>query len=200
VIETADNERRRIERNLHDGAQQRLLALAVRFELAGQQVETVPERAAGLLTSASAELQLALAELRELAHGIHPSVLSHLGLADATRSLAARSTIPIWLLALPSVRLEESAEAAAYYVLSETTTNAQKHAQASAIQVRATFSQGLLTVEVADDGVGGAVEENGSGLLGLRDRVEATGGTLEIVSPAGQGTRITAYIPALVAG
>ena len=199
VIETADNERRRIERNLHDGAQQRLLALAVRFEIAGQQVEAVPERAAGLLTNASAELQLALAELRELAHGIHPSVLSHLGLADAVRSLAARSTIPIWLRALPSVRLDEGAEATAYYVLSETTTNAQKHAQASAIHVRATFSQGMLNVEVADDGVGGAVEENGSGLLGLRDRVEAAGGTLEIESPAGEGTRITAHIPALLA-
>jgi signal transduction histidine kinase len=200
VIETADNERRRIERNLHDGAQQRLLALAVRFELAGRQVETVPERAAGLLTSASAELQLALAELRELAHGIHPSVLSHLGLADAIRSLAARSTVPIRLLALPSVGLDESAEATAYYVISEATTNAQKHAQASAIQLRAFFSEGMLTIEVADDGVGGAVEGTGTGLLGLRDRVEAAGGTLEIVSPAGLGTRITADIPAILAG
>ena len=197
VIETADNERRRIERNLHDGAQQRLLGLAVRFELAGQQVEAVPERASGLLTSASAELQLALAELRELAHGIHPSVLSHLGLADAVRSLAARSTVPIRLLALPSTRFDESAEATAYYVLSEATTNAQKHSQASAIQLRAAFSRGMLTVEVADDGVGGAAEENGSGLLGLRDRVEAAGGTLEIASPAAHGTRVTAHIPAL---
>jgi signal transduction histidine kinase len=199
VIETADNERRRIERNLHDGAQQRLLALAVRFELAGKQAEAVPERAAGLLTSASAELQLALAELRELAHGIHPSVLSHLGLADAIRSLASRSTVPVRLLALPSVRLDESGEATAYYVLSEATTNAQKHAQASAIQLRASFSQGMLTAEIADDGVGGAVEGAGTGLLGLRDRVEAAGGTLEIVSPAGQGTRVTARIPAVLA-
>ena len=97
------------------------------------------------------------------------------------------------------MRLDESAEATAYYVLSEATTNAQKHAQASAIELRATFSQGMLNVEVADDGVGGAVEENGSGLLGLRDRVEAAGGTLEIASPAGHGTRITAHIPALLA-
>ena len=108
-----------------------------RFELAGQQAAATPERTAGLLASASAELQLALAELRELAHGIHPSVLSHLGLADAVRSLAARSTVPIRLLALPSVRLDESVEAAAYYVISEATTNAQKHAQASGIELRA---------------------------------------------------------------
>jgi signal transduction histidine kinase len=200
VIESADNERRRIERNLHDGAQQRLLALAVHFELAGQQVETAPQRAAGLLSSAAAELQLALAELRELAHGIHPGVLSHLGLADAIRSLAARATIPIRLLELPSVRLDESAEATAYYVISEATSNAQKHSQASAIRLRASVSGGMLSVEVADDGVGGAVEEAGTGLLGLRDRVEAAGGTLEITSPAGQGTRITARIPALPAG
>jgi signal transduction histidine kinase len=155
-----------------------------------------PGLTAALLDDAAAELQLALSELRELAHGIHPSVLSQLGLADAVRSLAAGSTVPISLLTLPTTRLDNSSEATAYYVIAEAVTNAQKHAQATWIRVSAIFAHGFLRVDVADDGVGGALEDAGTGLLGLRDRIEAVGGTLEIDSPAGRGTRLTAKVPA----
>jgi signal transduction histidine kinase len=196
LVDAADTERRRIERNLHDGAQQRLVALAVRFQLAGERSEPVSGQTATLLDDATAELQLAISELRELAHGIHPSVLSQLGLADAIRSLAASSTVPIHLLALPSVRLDDSSEATAYYVIAEAVTNAQKHAEASSIRVSATFARGVLRVEIADDGTGGARPDAGTGLLGLRDRVEAVGGRLDIASPAGRGTRILAEVPA----
>jgi signal transduction histidine kinase len=196
LIDAADTERRRIERNLHDGAQQRLVGLAVRLQLAGERRELAPGLTAALLDDAAAELQLALSELRELAHGIHPSVLSQLGLADAVRSLAAGSTVPISLLTLPTTRLDNSSEATAYYVIAEAVTNAQKHAQATWIRVSAIFAHGFLRVDVADDGVGAALEDAGTGLLGLRDRIEAVGGTLEIDSPAGRGTRLTAKVPA----
>jgi signal transduction histidine kinase len=200
LVDAADTERRRIERNLHDGAQQRLVALAVRFQLAGERAEPASPQTAALLDDATAELQLAISELRELAHGIHPSVLSQLGLADAIRSLVAASTVPIDLHALPSTRLDESSEATAYYVIAEAVTNAQKHAAASSIRVSATFARGVLRVEIADDGRGGALPDAGTGLLGLRDRVEAVGGTLDIASPVGRGTRITAKVPATTAG
>ena len=196
LIDAADSERRRIERNLHDGAQQRLVGLAIRLQLAGERRESAPGQTAELLDDAAVELQLALSELRELAHGIHPSVLSQLGLADAVRSLAAGSTVPISLLTLPSTRLDDSSEAAAYYVIAEAVTNAQKYAQATWIRVSAIFAHGFLRVDVADDGVGGALEDAGTGLLGLRDRIEAVGGAFEIDSPPARGTRITARVPA----
>ncbi len=196
LIDAADSERRRIERNLHDGAQQRLVGLAIRLQLAGERRESAPGQTAELLDDAAVELQLALSELRELAHGIHPSVLSQLGLADAVRSLAAGSTVPISLLTLPSTRLDDSSEATAYYVIAEAVTNAQKYAQATWIRVSAIFAHGFLRVDVADDGVGGALEDAGTGLLGLRDRIEAVGGTFEIDSPPARGTRITARVPA----
>ncbi|HET6172775.1 MAG TPA: sensor histidine kinase [Gaiellales bacterium] len=198
LIDAADSERRRIERNLHDGAQQRLVALAMQFNLAGEEAAAAPGQAGRLLQHAAEELQLALDELRELAQGIHPSVLSHLGLADAIRSLAARSSAPVSLRALSAARVDATAEATAYYVVAEAVANAQKHARGSHIHIRASYGEGLLTVEVADDGPGGAVEDTGTGLVGLRDRVEATGGTLQIESPPGHGTRIRALIPAVV--
>jgi signal transduction histidine kinase len=195
LVETADIERRRIEHNLHDGAQQRLTALVVQLHLAAERARADPARAAGLLDSAESELQLAIDELRELAHGIHPSVLTTLGLDKALAAMASRSAIPIRLLELPAARLDSTAEATAYFVASEAVTNARKHAAATEITIRAVASRGILRVEIADDGRGGADVAAGSGLLGLRDRVEALGGTLEVVSPAGEGTRVTAELP-----
>jgi signal transduction histidine kinase len=196
LVETADRERRRIEQNLHDGAQQRLTALAVRLSMSAERARSAPESSAGMLEAAQDELILAIDELRELAHGIHPSTLTELGLADSLRGMAARSTIPIRLLELPSVRLDTTAESTAYFVVSEAITNARKHSDASWLSVRATASRGILRLEVADNGVGGASMQRGSGLQGLRDRVEAIGGTLGLVSPEGGGTRLLVELPA----
>ena len=194
LSEAADGERRRLERNLHDGAQQRLVALAIRLGLAGDQVANAPRDDASLLRDAAAQLQLALEELRELAHGMHPNVLSQ-GLADATRRLAASSSVPVSVEGLPANRVDAGVEATAYYVLAEAVTNAQKHAGCSEIRVSLALEQDVLQVEVADDGAGGADEDAGTGLLGLRRRVEAAGGTFELESPPGGGTRLTAALP-----
>ena len=195
LVETADNERRRIEHNLHDGAQQRLTALLVQLRIAAGQVRDDPARAPAVLESAEDELSLAIDELRELAHGIHPSVLTTLGLEKALAAMAARSAIPIRLLELPRARLDPIAEATAYFVASEAVTNASKHAAATEITIRAAASRGVLRVEIADDGRGGADESAGVGLQGLRDRVEAIGGAFDVSSPAGAGTRVFASLP-----
>jgi signal transduction histidine kinase len=195
LVEATDTERRRIERNLHDGAQQRLTALVVRLHIAADEAREEPGRAAGALASAEGELEQAIEELRELAHGIHPTVLTTLGLERALATMAARSAIPIRLLELPASRLDPTAEATAYFVASEAVTNACKHAAASEIAIRAVAARGILRVEIADDGRGGADECAGAGLQGLRDRVEAIGGTLDVVSPAGEGTRVLASLP-----
>jgi len=197
LVEAADNERRRIEQNLHDGAQQRLTGLVVQLGVFAERVEANPGMAPGLLNDASQEVILAIDELRELAHGIHPSELRDLGLARAVRSIALRSTLPIQVVELPDVRLDPSAEAAAYFLVSEALANARKHAHAGAVTVRAATRGGILQVEIADDGIGGAHPTPGSGLEGLADRVEAVGGTLRIDSPAGMGTRVLASIPAV---
>jgi signal transduction histidine kinase len=197
LVEVSDNERRRIEHDLHDGAQQRLTALAVRLGLASGSARQDPDQAAAVIENAERELLLAIDEVRELAHGLHPPVLIRLGLAKAIEAIAARSTVPIALLELPSERVEPTAEATAYYVVAEAVTNAQKHARASTIRVRAVVTRRTLRVEVVDDGIGGAGEGDGFGLRGLRDRVEAIGGTFEVASTAGQGTRVTAGIPAV---
>jgi signal transduction histidine kinase len=196
VLQAADSERRRIERNLHDGAQQRLTALAVRLSLAAEHVPKAPEQVAAFFVQAEADLELAIDELRELGHGVHPSVLTDLGLAPAIRSVVVRSDVPITLEELPSARLDDVAEATAYYVVAEALTNAHKHANADAIHVRAVLVDQTLRVEVRDDGVGGAVIGAGSGLAGLRDRVEEAGGSFSVVSRAGLGTRVFATIPA----
>ena len=196
LVSSADNARRRLEHDLHDGAQLRLTWLAVHLREAVGLSRQNPERAATLLTEAEAELQLAMDELRELAHGIHPSVLVDLGLAEAIKSLAMRSSIPVALTEVPSTRMDGTAETVGYYVVAEAIANAQKYSEASSIRVRISGGQDTLLIEVADDGLGGAVESPGSGLEGLRDRAEAIGGTMEIASPAGRGTRITVSIPA----
>jgi signal transduction histidine kinase len=195
LFRAADAERQRIERNLHDGAQQRLLALAVHLRLAAQRAEQAPEQAAGLIQDAEAELQVATDELRELSQGIHPAILTDLGLADAIRSVAARSAVQVKLLELPARRVGGLAEATAYFVFMEAVANAQKHAGASTIRVRASSSPRELRIEVADDGIGGAAEGAGSGLRGLRQRVEDVGGSFNVQSTLARGTLIVAAIP-----
>jgi signal transduction histidine kinase len=196
LISASDNARRRLEHDLHDGAQLRLTWLALRLRDAAGAVRREPERASNLLEEAEGELQLAIDELRELARGIHPAVLVDLGLAEAIKSLARRSSIPVSLLELPVGRLDEATETVGYYVVAEAIANAQKYSRASIIQVRASAPGDSLRIEILDDGAGGAVESPGSGLEGLRDRAEAIGGTMELVSPAGGGTRVVVAIPA----
>jgi signal transduction histidine kinase len=199
LVEAGDSERRRFEHDLHDGAQQRLTALAVRLDRGADVSRENPAQAAAMFEEAGAELALAIDELRQLAHGLHPAVLSQLGLASAIRDLATRSTVPIRLAAVPSGRLAERVEATGYFVFAEAVTNAQKHAHAASITARLAVVGSALTVDVADDGVGGAVASRGSGLEGLRDRVEAVGGSFALDSPPGRGTRVRASIP-LAAG
>jgi signal transduction histidine kinase len=196
LISASDNARRRLEHDLHDGAQLRLTWLALRLRDAAGVAQREPQRASTLLEEAESELQLAIDELRELARGIHPAVLVDLGLAEAIKSLARHSSIAVRLLELPAGRLNEVAETVGYYVVAEAIANAQKYSRASVIQVRATASGESLRIEIFDDGAGGALERPGSGLEGLRDRAEAIGGTMELVSRAGAGTRIVVAIPA----
>ncbi len=195
LVRAGDIERQRLERNLHDGAQLRLTWLAIDLRRAIRRIRDAPDEAAALLEDADVKLELAIAELRELARGIHPAVLTDLGLADAIRSLAVRSAIPIAVLEMPRERVDESAEATAYYVFAEAVTNAQKYSCASSVAVRAATSGHTLRIEVEDHGIGGATMTGGAGLQGLRDRVEAAGGTFAVVSPPGRGTRIAAAIP-----
>ncbi len=199
IVLAADDERRRLERNLHDGAQGRLVALAARLGLAAHAAREAPETAAASFETAHDELLVAIDELRELVQGIQPAALRQFGLASAVSDMAARSVTPIELVELPRVRLDETTEATAFYLIREAVTNAERHAHASAIRVRAHLSITSLTVEVLDDGVGGAFERNDRGLQGLRDRVEATGGRFELISQPGAGTQIRAEIPRSVA-
>jgi signal transduction histidine kinase len=192
LVAASDSERSRLQRNLHDGAQQRLAALMARLNLASM---AAGEDSQALLESAKSDLSAAIEELRELARGRHPSVLTDRGLGAAIHEMAEHSALPIEVIAVPTQRMSEVVETTAYYVIAEAATNAQKHASASVIQVLALASSHGLRVEAADDGVGGAVQTPGSGIEGLRDRVEARGGTLEVESPPGGGTRITAWIP-----
>jgi PAS domain S-box-containing protein len=196
IIEASDAERRRIERNLHDGAQQRLVALAVGLRLVQSRIGSDPAEAERLIGIASEELGEALTELRELAQGIHPAVLTERGLTEALAVLAARTPLPVDLEVRLPERLPPSVEATAYYVVSEALANVVKHAGASTAQVRVWRMDGLALVEVADDGAGQVDPERGSGLRGLRDRVETLNGRLDIDSADGTGTRIRARLPA----
>ena len=156
-----------------------------------------PQQTAALIVRAGDELTLAIEELRELAHGLPPALLAKLGLAGAIRSIAARASTPVKLVELPSVRLDDTAEATAYYVIAEAVTNAQRYSHADTIWISAVVSPHVVEILVADDGVGGANEVMSSGLQGLRDRVEAIGGSFELESPRGRGTRVAAAIPAM---
>jgi len=196
IVVAADGERRRLERNLHDGAQQRLVALAARLGMATRNGDGATSPTAASLGAAQSEVLAALEDLRELVHGIRPAALRQFGLARAVEGVAARSSTPVELVELPELRLDETAETTAYYVVLEAVANAQRYADASSIRVRARLSGQTLTLQVEDDGVGGAAEQDDLGLQGLRDRVEATGGVFAVESEPGCGTRIRASIPA----
>ncbi len=195
IVEAADIERQRLERNLHDGAQQRLVSLALKLRLVKASLRRDPTSAEAHLTEADGELGQALDELRELARGIHPAVLTDRGLTAALEALAERASVPVELTRVPEDRLPDSIEAAIYYLVAEAITNVAKYAQATQASVAVERSDGIATVVVSDDGVGGAKPKSGSGLVGLADRVEALGGRLRVDSPLGRGTRITAVIP-----
>jgi signal transduction histidine kinase len=194
LVSAGDEERRRLERNLHDGAQQRLVSLSLSMRLAQAKLTSNPERAKELLTEAKVELDVALEELRELARGIHPAVLTERGLGPALQTLADRAPLPVELELVPE-RLPRRVEAAAYYVVSEALANVAKYAHASEVTVSVAQDNGSAVVEVADNGIGGADPLRGSGLRGLTDRIEALDGTLVVDSRPGEGTRIHAQIP-----
>jgi signal transduction histidine kinase len=195
IISAADEARRRLMRDLHDGAQQRIVALALKTRRLAQ---SQAAQAAGLdaeLRSHEVDLKGVLAELRTIASGLHPAALSHGGLAPALRTLARRCPVPVVLdLQLPE-GVADSVEVAAYYIIAETVTNTTKHAEASRIDVTVELRDGRLSVCVRDDGVGGADPACGSGLVGLRDRIEAMGGTTTLDSPSGGGTTLIAELP-----
>jgi signal transduction histidine kinase len=195
IVEAGMSERRRLERNLHDGAQQRLVALSLTMRLAQSKVRKDPEKAEAMLAAAHEELTLALGELRELARGIHPAVLSDRGLGAALEALAGRAPLPVELGVVPEDRLPEPIEAAAYFVVAEALTNVVKYAHASQATVNVERRNGHAIVEIADDGIGGADPDRGSGLRGLADRVSALDGSMRLDSPAGAGTRLRAEIP-----
>ena len=190
LVEVADAERRRIQRNLHDGAQQRLTAVLLNLA----RLRGSPQKEEELLGISIEELAAGLQEIRELASGLHPALLSERGLVPALKALALRTPFAVELAAAPDRRLPEQVEAAAYYVVAEALANVQKHAGAHNVTVRAMTVDGDLVVEVLDDGTGGA-DAQGSGLRGLADRVEALGGSLRLESPPGGGTRLFARIP-----
>ncbi len=195
IIEAADAERRRIERDLHDGAQQRLVALALTLRMAEKRAGEGNPEAATLVHQAGEEAGLALKELRDLARGIHPAILTNRGLPAALDDLAGRASVPVEVVATPPERLPDQVEAAAYFVVSECLANIGKHAQATAAEVSVTPRDGHLLVTVSDDGVGGAKLDGGSGLQGLQDRVGALNGTLAVESGPSGGTRVLATIP-----
>jgi signal transduction histidine kinase len=194
IVEAAQAERQRLERDLHDGAQQRLVALSLELGLLEQRFAGDPDAKAAL-DQTRREVTESLRELRELARGIHPAVVTGHGLAVALKTLAARAQVPVRLTVALDGRLPERQEVAAYYVVAESLTNVAKHACASSAAVEVRHAGGRLVVEVVDDGAGGADARGGSGLRGLADRVEALGGRLRVWSPAGGGTRVEAEIP-----
>ena len=193
IVAAGDAERRRLERNLHDGAQQRLVALAMQLRMIQADIRRDPAAAEALVTSASGELAQSLEELRELARGIHPAVLDH-GLSAALESLAMRAPIPT-AVTCDVDRLPQPVELAAYFVACEALANVAKYAGATAASVRVSRTARGIAIEIADDGIGGAQPTTGSGLHGLQDRVEALGGHLLVTSPAGAGTVVTAELP-----
>jgi signal transduction histidine kinase len=194
IVDSGDAARRRLERDLHDGAQQRLVSLALSLRILRSRLDGDPE-AVSELESARSELEQALDELRELARGIHPSVLSDRGLDAALDGLAHRAPLPVELEGTPTERLPDRVESAAYFVVAEALTNVAKYAQATHASVHVTRQDGQVFVEVSDDGIGGADPATGTGLRGLLDRVSALGGSLEVDSKPGRGTTVRAVIP-----
>ena len=195
IVEASDTARRRIERDLHDGAQQRLVALALDLKLARGKLDTDPAAAAELLDAGIEELAEATSELRELARGIHPALLTDRGLGPALEAVARRAPIPVEVTPVPDMRLPGPVESAAYFVVAEALTNVSKYADATHAEVTVTRANGRVVVEVRDDGVGGADPSAGSGLSGLADRVAALDGMLDVESPPGGGTVVRAEVP-----
>jgi signal transduction histidine kinase len=194
LVTAADAERRRIERDLHDGAQQRLVTLALQLSLIRRRIRDDPHDAEQLVATASDELALSLAELRELARGIHPAALDQ-GLENGLEALVLRSAVPGRLTCEPGPRLPRPVEFAAYFVASEALANVAKYARASSVTVRLMRGEDVAVIEIADDGIGGADPAAGSGLRGLTDRVEALGGRFRVASPPDGGTVVTAELP-----
>jgi signal transduction histidine kinase len=194
MVEVADKERQRLERNLHDGAQQRLVALSLELSLLGSELSS-DKGAQERLDRAQRQIAVSLSELREIARGIHPAVLTAHGLGVALEQLAALAPVRVRLAVETEGRLPEALEVAAYYLVCETLTNVGKYAQASSATVDVSRSNSRVLIEVTDDGIGGADTERGGGLRGIADRVEALDGRLRIWSPVGGGTRIRAEIP-----
>jgi signal transduction histidine kinase len=195
IVASGDEARQRIERDLHDGVQQRLVSLALDVRVARARLAKDPESAGPFLDRLGDELAQASAELRELARGIHPAVLTERGLAPAIETLASRATVPVEIVAVPQERLPPAVEATAYFTVSEALTNVAKYANASHATVKLANGGESLVVEVRDDGVGGARAGAGSGLSGLADRVGACDGSLSVLSPPGEGTLVRAVLP-----
>jgi signal transduction histidine kinase len=193
IVAAGHAERRRIERDLHDGAQQRLVSIGLALRHAEHELGPGADGVAQVLDDAVAQIGVAIDELRELAHGVRPRQLDN-GLAPALRELAAGAPLPVDVEA-NGARFAQDLEAVAYFVVSEGITNAVKHARASRVTVRADHGGGRLTISVSDDGVGGAALHSGSGLRGLADRVDAQGGTFEVRSTDGRGTTLVAELP-----
>src|SRR3954471_6466970 len=195
IVAAGDEARRRLERDLHDGAQQRLVALALRLRMARARADEDPAEVPRLLDEAIDELAAATAELRELARGIHPVVLTEGGLEPALAGLAARSALPVIIAAAPRARFPAHVEATAYFVIAEALTNTIRHARAGRVEIRVARSGAMLVLRVTDDGCGGATPDGGSGLRGLADRVAALGAVLAIHSPPGLGPILRAELP-----
>jgi signal transduction histidine kinase len=195
IVAAGDAERRRVERNLHDGAQQRLVTVALHLHLVKRRLEADATEVAELVEAAQVELALALDEIRHLVRGLHPRLLSDRGLEPALVGLAERAVIPVEILETPPERLPPAVEAAAYYLVAEALANAGKHSEASRVTVRVHSDGSWTTVEIADDGIGGADPQTGSGLRGLADRVAALGGELQLESEPGCGTSMRARLP-----
>jgi signal transduction histidine kinase len=200
LVEAADEARRRIERDLHDGAQQRLVAAALELTLLEQRLDRDPAAARSVLARAREHLDDGLGELRDLARGIHPAVLTERGLEAAVVALVQRAPVPVDLEIEVRERLDAGIEAAAYFVVSEALTNVAKYAEAETVSVDVRSAGGSLLLTIADDGIGGAELGRGSGLRGLVDRVQAVGGTLDVRSPPGRGTRLSIQLPTQVLG
>jgi len=195
IVEAGDAERRRLERDLHDGAQQRLVTLSLALAMARDRAAEADPALGALIESASKEAKEAITELRELARGIHPAVLTQAGLAGAVQALAERSPVPVTITEVPQRRFPAAVEATAYFVVSEALANVAKHARADAVRITIRTLADSLVVTVTDDGRGGAAPDGGSGLRGLSDRVAAAAGMLRIDSPPGAGTCLEATIP-----
>ena len=195
IVEAGYEQRRRLERDLHDGAQQRLMALGINLRLVRERIEGDPQEAADLLDASMQELNEATAELRELGRGIHPAVLTDRGLKAALKGLAGRSPVSVELIETPEDRLPSSVESAIYFVVAEALTNVARYAEAQSANVSVVRGNGQVEVRVSDDGVGGADPELGSGLSGLSDRIAALDGSLHVTSLVGEGTTVRAKIP-----